>query len=1315
MHRLMPDFILDNYAAGTRSGAFPAAALFVDVTGFSSMTDTLMQHGQHGAEVLATVMRAALAPLIQSVVEQGGFIAIQAGDAFTAIFPLGDEPRRNTARALAAAWNIQRCVSARPVHRTPYGDFPVSVKVGSSLGQVTWGILQSESGQQAAYYFKGDVIDSSAEAEHQATTGQIILDQGFFERVHDQISAETAGAFYRLTALAGDLPAPQPITATAQDAALVARFFPSGLHTQRHLGEFRQVVYMFIGMEQGEDEGRLQRFMQQIFELQANYGGLLSVYFGDKGAHVMLLWGAPAAHENDIQRALNFIIDLRERAGGEVRAGVTYRIAHAGFIGSDLAEQYAAYGRGPNLAARFMQAAPPGAIWVDEYIAQRAKQSFELEQLGHRTFKGFATPINVYALRRRKEHSETFFPGALIGRAAELNELAGYVRPILDGRYAGLVLVRGEAGLGKSRLVYEFVERLHQDRPGRIQAYLAQTDEILREALNPFVYWLRRYFEIATSEPEDANRERFTRKLDGLIAETSHQRLASELDRTRSFLGALLGLHWPDSLHEQLDAQGRHENTLIGLATLLQAESLRQPVVFVLEDVHWLDAASSEYLGHLTRALTADERVQYPLVILATARSREVSQSLEELSTASIDLDALDRAGLADLADAQLGGPASEKLAALLEVHSEGNPFFAEQILRYLQERRLIVESDSGWNLGSDYISSLLPLDVSAVLVARLDRLAREVREAVQTAAILGREFEVRLLSHMLQGMEAGSSPSESEENVRQVVTRAETESIWAALDELRYIFRHALLRDTAYQMQIEARRQELHAVAVDALETVYHDEIPLHYAELAYHADRAGLAAKARDYYHRAAKSAAEAYQNVQAVEYYSRALALEPENAFEGRYELLAKREEILEALGDPEKRRADLRAMDTLTRRFDDKPRLAHVIMRQARFAFDGGVLPDTIEFAQQAIQQAVPLEKWDTAILAYALLAQALARSGRTEEAMKEMARGLELARNFGSLLDQSVLYNDLGMLGFEQRNFPLAQENFKKSLALARQAGSIMAEARPLNNLGLVATALGDFTSAQKYYEEALGLDRRVGSRRGEAIALVNLGWIAGTMGEYARGREYLTRHLRIIREVGDAYTEAYGHFNLSAQLDALGEYEAARGEAEHGLTLARKNGDRSGEAWALTYLGYSEVALGNLDAAADAFQGALAIRRELNQAVLATEPLAGLARMSLSAGELTAARQQIDEILHLIDSSGPLDGTDDPLRVYLTCYLVLAAHQDPRARSVLESAYNQLESRAEHIPNPEKRQAFRYNVETNRQIGEAWKNELEKS
>ena len=403
-----------------------------------------------------------------------------------------------------------------------------------------------------------------------------------------------------------------------------------------------------------------------------------------------------------------------------------------------------------------------GEVWLNEPAARRAKAHFEIDFEDEMRFKGFPESEKVYVLIERKEGIDTFYENEMVGREVEMEKLAGFIKPLGQGQFAGAMVIWGEAGIGKSRLVHEF--QLSLDSAGDILWALCQTDEILRQSFNPFRYWLRDYFAFSETQAEVRNKRNFNRRLDRLIAATEDQRLTSELDRTRSFLGAMLDLHWPDSLYEQLDAQGRYDNTIIGLITLLQSECLQQPVILHLEDAHWLDADSRGFIPRFIRALTVDASKSYPIAILATARREGYDSVLgEEIEFESIDLGNLARRELAGLAETHLNGSIADPLLGLLEKRSEGNPFFAEQILLDLQERGLLVKSEQGWSI-NELGRSQLPGDIRAVLVARLDRLTREVKDVVQTASVLGREFELRLLMQML----------ESESEVSEKVTEAE-------------------------------------------------------------------------------------------------------------------------------------------------------------------------------------------------------------------------------------------------------------------------------------------------------------------------------------------------------------------------------------------------------------------------------------------------------------------------------------------------------------------------------------------------------------
>ncbi len=206
---------------------------------------------------------------------------------------------------------------------------------------------------------------------------------------HDS-NFELVGHAFRLSGEPAGLPAPQPIHLPPPDAQVMRRFFPELLINQPHSGEFRHIVSLFISLPTVRNEAQLASFMTTVFELQEQYGGLISALdFGDKGSNLLLFWGAPVTLENDPERALSFILDLQSLTSIPINAGVTYHMAYAGFLGAECLDEYNCYGRGINLAARLMTSAPRGEIWVGEQIVRLAQAHFDFEPAGEMAFKGF--------------------------------------------------------------------------------------------------------------------------------------------------------------------------------------------------------------------------------------------------------------------------------------------------------------------------------------------------------------------------------------------------------------------------------------------------------------------------------------------------------------------------------------------------------------------------------------------------------------------------------------------------------------------------------------------------------------------------------------------------------------------------------------------------------------------------------------------------------------------------------------------------------------------------------------------------------------
>ncbi|MCL4860398.1 MAG: tetratricopeptide repeat protein [Caldilineaceae bacterium] len=1348
MHSLTPRFILERLADGQHRGQFAAIVLFVDTSGFTPLTSQLMAHGAEGAEVLADILLSVFGPLIQSVYEQGGFIAGFAGDAFKAIFPL--EQPDAPLRALAAAQQIRRHLAAHPSHPTPYGDFDFAVRTSMADDLVDWAIWSHTGSapvtQSHVYSFFGPAIDQAVQGDALAEAGDMVITRAVADRLRaqwpgvlatDAIVAQGTeiGDYLRVQVLSGPLPAPQPLADPAPLAG-ADRFFPADLLEATTQGEFRRVVSVFLSIQELSAPHTADTVMPLFFRLLHQYGGYLCrvgrVGASDRGNTFLLFWGAPTSHENDLQRALDFLLELRDQVGLPMRVGVTSGVGYAGFIGAPNREEYTCYGISVNLAARQMVRAGWGEIWLDAETARFAS-GFTVTQGGAYRFKGFDADQSVFILRGRSEQMETTaYQHAMIGRGQELAQLRAAAQPLLAGRCGGMVIVVGEAGIGKSRLLYELRQQLTApDAPAPIQWFHCPADEILRRSLNPFRHLLRNYFRQTRTQTESVNRTQFDRSFNALVDQTSDELLRHELVRTRPFLAALVDLFWSDSIYFQVDPALRFENTVRALKTFFLAESRRQPLAIEIEDLHWLDGDSQHFLHRLLRDTAAE-----PFMVIATSREAPaVGSFADAVQPQQITLGPLGPGAMEQLAEQRLARPAAPALIELLQTQSEGNPFFAEQILLYLQEQGQLIETVAGAAPAATAMQ--LPAAVQTILVARLDRLAQVVKEVVQTAAVLGREFEVQVLSHMLS--DADAAPSHFNDNLKS----AEGEAIWSALSELRYLFRHTLLREAAYEMQLRARLRSLHRLAGDSIAEVYQADLAPHYAELAHHYHQADAPELERCYARLAGERAAEQFSNDKAIAHLGRALELTPINDVIGRFELLATRLRVLQVQGDRAAQEADLQMMAALADALADPIRQAAAALARAEFAENTSDYPAAIAAAESALAFADVADDDLRRVQAHQHLGRALWRQGQYQAAEPHIDTALQLARSHNWREQEADALVILGILRWFMGDYEQAQAFYEQTLPIYAEIGKPLFQGPVLQNLGLIQQSRGDHTGALVNLQRALALYQEMGDRLRQAIALSNLGISYQRMGDYLRATNTQQQALRLFHELSDRFGMMIAHANLGAialEFDDFGEARrefttaldycraiGSRGydslalailaeiDLEEGmvdqvyeriqaaLTIAQEVGHRDNQGKILLKLGRAAYRLGRFADARAAYEEALTIRRALGQATQAMEVLAGLADVALAEGDVAGALAQVDVILPAL-ADGGLEALTTPYQIDHTCFTVLRAANDGRAGAVLADAVNRLYARAALMEDAELRHKYLHQVAAHRAL-----------
>jgi adenylate cyclase len=1164
-------------------------------------------------------------------------------------------------RATACGLAMQQAMERFAVVELPAGEtVELAMKVAVASGSARR-FLVGDPDIQLIDALAGKTVVRMAAAERLADRGEVVVDAQTAAHLDKQAQVvewrtevETGDRFAIVDKLMSPVePAGwPPLAPQALREDQVRPWLLPAVHERLREGlgeillELKPGVTLFLrfeGIDYDSDEAagaKLDAYIRWVQGLLAQYeGSLLQLIIGDKGSYLYAAFGAPIAHEDDAQRAVIAAMELRTLPADmdfirPVQIGISQGTMRAGAYGGTTRRTYGVLSDEVNLAARLMQHAAPGEVLVSKRVQKAVPEAFTWEILPAIQVKGKSRRIPVARLvgvgKAQVRAGSAAYTGPLVGREAELAQLVQFPQPLFEGKFAGMAYVYGEAGVGKSRLVHELRQLFTNvgllildlsvqsgigdrvfSKPATIEWFICPAEQILRQSLNPFKYFLRGYFDQYTDSPEEENKVRFDEILDMLIADLQksgfHKRsdeIARELERTRSVLGALVDLHWEGSLYEQLEPKLRFENTLAAFKTLIMAESLRRPVVLHIEDAHWLDADSQELLKVLTRNVET-----YPFAVLLTGRYRddggrfEVSVE-EDVPQQAIDLNELPAADIQALAEQTLGGAIDGELAAFLTEKTNGNPLFVEQLVQDMRERALIRVENGEWRVERAGMGEV-PASINAVMIARLDRLAARVKAAVQTAAVLGCEFEVQVLSRMLRG----------DAQLAQRIRQAVVEMIWSALSELRYIFRHTLMRDAAYDMQLRAHLQKLHALAGEAIEQVYASDLGPHYADLAYHWGKAEDAAREFRYAKLAGEHAVAQFANQEAINHFNQALQsvahLDLDKAVEQRQEIHIAMGELLTTIGQYDQARGHLDQALELAAERGDEDAQAHACHLLALTYENRGEYPPALDWVQQG-----------------------LAIIGK-----RKVAERAELSLT-------------AGLIHSRQGDYDNALDQCTSALNIAEQLNEVTTLARAYNLWGHITRLMGQSGTAIEYFQRALDLYQQVGNIRGQALAHNQVAVACLYIGRLQEAERQCRLAREIFNQIGDVYNRVFVNNNLGEVLLKQGHLDGALASYQEGLRTLEHIGGSAYVLGALhNNLGATHIRRGEIDAA----RQHLRVSHERFEQAQARDWLPELRRhwaeAALLAGELPNAETHVQQSLSLARELGMRDQEGSSLRV----------------------------------------------------------------
>jgi len=931
-------------------------------------------------------------------------------------------------------------------------------------------------------------------------------------------------------------------------------------------GERKQVTVLFADVkgstalaEQLDTEEWhriLDRFFGVLTEGVHRFEGTVNQYTGDG---IMALFGAPIAHEDHAQRACYAALRLRDelrRYSDELRLsrgldfatrmGIHSGEVVVGKIGDDLRMDYTAQGHTVGLAARMESLAPPGGVCVSEATARLVSGYVALRDLGASQVKGASEPVRVFelegigAIRSRFDLARVRGLTRFVGRDDDMAVLEHALAQARAGN-GQVVGVVAEAGGGKSRLCFEFVERCRARRLSVLQGSAAAHGRNI--PFLPILQILRQYFGIGEQEGDRAARERIAGRL-LLIDESFRELLPVVFD--------FLAVPDPERPARGVDPDAR-QRQLFNVMRGVVGRGEGAAVTFI-EDLHWIDAGSAAWLDQMVEAAAGSNTL-----LLVNFRPEYHAAWMQKSWYRQLPLLPLSPPAIHELLRDLLGADSSTAgLAAAVHARTAGNPFFAEEIVQNLIESGSLEGSRGAYRLVTPVEQLEVPGTVQSVLAARIDRLAEREKQALQAASVIGREFPEPILSAVLGWPEGDLS------GALRTLKDAEFLYEQSLYPVTEYAFKHPLTQEVALGSQLRERRARTHAAVARALEAAHRDRLDEHAALLAHHYEAAGEVLEAARWHRRAA-------------EWLFKSDATESDAHWRRVYELAKSEPSAPEAMGlvlgacgrlvlnscfvglpDDERDRLAAEGRE-LAERMGDRAALFVLELGLSTSWILTGRASEGALAAQRAIEIAEDLDL-DSQAMARFGLGNALFHVGRvldglrvTEEALDLVGMNLELGvRYLGMSVGNFALWQKASLLMWMGRPVEAAA-CFQRSLEVAseRNEHSAMSVVNCFSGSALEELT-GSSQRALARSQLAIEQAERSGSPFYRTLARLYLGWAQLMHGHVAEALESLLHADHLQRERGITGVQ----WNLGQGL--LAEAHLAAGDAAHARTVANR-------------------------------------------------------------------------------------------------------------------------------------------------------------
>lgn len=930
-------------------------------------------------------------------------------------------------------------------------------------------------------------------------------------------------------------------------------------------GERRRVTVLFAdvmgftAMSEKLDPEDVFHTMNRCFDrlgrVITRYEGTIDKFIGDC---VMALFGAPIAHENDPERAVRaalemqqeltaFSLELQEQTQLTVRMriGINSGMVIAGGVGSDDSRQYTVMGDAVNLANRIESAARPGGVLVSESVYRQTNRYFQFEAWEPIRVKGKEQPVAVYEVASAKRKVAGGDVGrqrsVFVGRDLEVRVLREALGQLESG-CGGIVNIVGEAGIGKSRLLEEFIAGLEDSGAFSLSALCHPNENSI--AYQTWRNLLSQLCGIESADSEERRNDKVSESLSAIAPGLTEwvPRLADILG-----LAASAGAEPEDAGRDTMTAkrvtQQAVRNVVVSLAN-------KHGLILVIDDLQWADPLSQELLALLISDLPTSR-----ILLLTARRPGTASQWLQEAESADLQLPPLTEEESTQMLSVLLGAShIPDKLGEMVVERSSGNPLFIEELLRALVESDALKKDEGQWQVTEDVQRLQLPETLEAVVTSRIDRLSPGAKQALTCAAVVGRNFSIGVLREVAR-LNDDFLPVLSELEQGEFIEEISPAPNW------EYRFQQAIFQEVAYQMLLLERRRQYHDTVGKALEGLHRDHLEDQYESLAFHYGRSDNRLKAFDYSLRAGDKAMRLFSTADARNFLAEALGSFGELSPAEREEWSAEELRCHQLLGDvatltgdyPDALREYRHVLEVLYARpttrepLESSPanalpaapasdiqaaslkrRIGNVYSRQAEFAESVRWLREALSLVSDEESHAHRHE----AARIWGELASVSLRMGRYPEATDQASQGLHLAEQVEGRKVISDCCLILGVIRHGEGDYAAAENFLHRSLQIREELGDLVGIASALNNLGNLCSDRGGYEEAEEFFRRSFEMRAKIGHTEGMSATLVNRGNVAFNLGRYDGASQHYQQALALAERIGNAHTVAIARLNL---------------------------------------------------------------------------------------------------------------------------------------------------------------------------------------